>query len=211
MSRTATSPGPDFHFELEAGAPGLLVCGIDEAGRGPLAGPVVAAAVILNHDDVPPGLNDSKKLSEKKRDALYAMIMARAAVGIDLASVEEIDTLNILQASLLAMTRACANLPSPPRFALIDGNRLPRLDIDARALVGGDARSLSIAAASIIAKVTRDAMMQEMETHHPGYGFGKHKGYGTAAHLDAISRLGPCPHHRKSFAPIRNILSPGIP
>ncbi|MBI1262619.1 MAG: ribonuclease HII [Rhizobiales bacterium] len=211
MSRCATSSGPDFHFEREAGAPDMLVCGIDEAGRGPLAGPVVAAAVILNHDDVPPGLNDSKKLSEKKRDALYTMIMARAAVGIGLASVEEIDTLNILQASLLAMTRACAKLPSAPALALIDGNRLPRLDIRAQALVGGDARSLSIAAASIIAKVARDAMMQEMERLHPGYGFAKHKGYGTAAHLDAISRLGPCPHHRKSFAPIRNILSPGIP
>lgn len=211
MTCESPSSGPDFSFEREADALRLRVCGIDEAGRGPLAGPVVAAAVILDPARLPVGLNDSKKLSEKKRGALFDLIMAQAEVGIGMASVEEIDRLNILQASLLAMRRAAEALPQAPAFALIDGNRLPQLACPARAIVGGDGRSLSIAAASIIAKVTRDAMMDDMALAHPGYGFERHKGYGTSVHLEALTRLGPCPHHRLSFAPIRKMLSPGIP
>ncbi|MGB5091894.1 MAG: ribonuclease HII [Parvibaculum sp.] len=211
MNRESPHTGPDFSFEREADALRLRVCGIDEAGRGPLAGPVVAAAVILDPARLPPGLNDSKKLSEKKREALFDLIMAQAEVGIGMASVAEIDAINILQASLLAMARAAAALPRPAQFALIDGNKLPKLDCPSRAIVGGDGRALSIAAASIVAKVTRDAMMDDMAREHPGYGFEKHKGYGTAAHLDALARLGPSPHHRVSFAPIRKMLSPGIP
>lgn len=208
--RTTITALPDYALEMEAGAPARLVCGVDEAGRGPLAGPVVAAAVILDPANIPPGLNDSKKLDAARREALFAALQPLAGIGIGMASVEEIDSLNILQAAMLAMTRAIAALPRAPQFALIDGNRLPKqLPCPARAIVKGDARSLSIAAASIAAKVTRDRLMQTLAVRHPGYGFERHMGYGTAAHLDAISRLGPSPAHRRSFAPIRNILSPG--
>lgn len=200
---------PDYALEREAGAPAYPVCGVDEAGRGPLAGPVVAAAVILDPAHIPPGLNDSKKLDAARREALFAALRPAAAIGIGIASVEEIDSLNILQATFLAMTRAIAALPRAPHVALIDGNRLPKqLPCPARAVVRGDARSLSIAAASIAAKVTRDRLMLALAENHPGYGFERHMGYGTAAHLEAISRLGPSPAHRRSFAPIRNILSP---
>ncbi len=202
---------PDYAFEREHGAPHVRICGIDEAGRGPLAGPVVAAAVIIDAENCPDGLNDSKKLDEAKREALFAELTARAEIGVGIASIEEIEELNILWASILAMSRACAALENPPAFALIDGNRVPKLDCPARAIIGGDARVLSIAAASIVAKVTRDRIMNELAAAHPGYGWETNRGYGTPEHLDALNRLGVTPHHRKSFAPIRNMLSPAIP
>jgi ribonuclease HII len=196
---------PDYTFETEHGAPAARVCGIDEAGRGPLAGPVVAGAAVIDMARLPQGLDDSKKLTHKKREQLFAELMESAEIGIGIASVEEIDEINILQATMLAMSRALDALATPPAFALIDGNRLPQLACPARAIVKGDARVLSIAAASIAAKVTRDRIMCALAETHPGYGFEKHMGYGTAAHLDALTRLGPCPHHRRSFAPIRNM------
>lgn len=202
---------PDYAFEAEHGAPNARVCGIDEAGRGPLAGPVVAAAVIVDPETCPEGLDDSKKLDEKKRETLFAQLCRCAEIGIGMASVEEIDRLNILQASLLAMSRAFAALERPAAFALVDGNRLPALACPARAIVSGDARVLSIAAASIAAKVTRDRMMTALAAEHPGYGWERNRGYGTPEHLDALSRLGASPHHRRSFAPVRNILSPTNP
>lgn len=202
---------PTYAFETEHGAPLTRVCGIDEAGRGPLAGPVVAAAAVIDLATIPKGLNDSKKLSHKAREALFADLSQCADIGIGMASVEEIDEINILQATMLAMTRALAALASPPAFALIDGNRVPKITCPARAIVKGDARVLSIAAASIAAKVTRDRLMVAMAETHPGYGFERHMGYGTAAHLNALKQLGPCPTHRRSFAPIRNMLSPSIP
>ncbi|MBX3490524.1 ribonuclease HII [Parvibaculum sp.] len=204
----APSPLPDFRFELEAGHPRLAVCGVDEAGRGPWAGPVVAAAVILDAACIPPGLNDSKKLDAARRESLFAALEASAVIGIGEASVAEIDRLNILQATMLAMRRAVAALAVPPAFALIDGNRLPALPCPARAIVKGDALSLSVAAASIAAKTVRDRTMCELAEIHPGYGFERHKGYGTAAHAQALLRLGPSPAHRTSFAPIRKMLSP---
>ena len=193
---------PDYAFETEAGAPSALVCGVDEAGRGPLAGPVVAAAVILDPAHLPAGLNDSKKLTAARREALYDLIHAQAHVGVGMASVEEIDRINILAASMLAMARAVAALPSTPAHALIDGNRSPELPCPATPIVKGDGRSLSIAAASIVAKVTRDRMMVEMAAAFPAYGFERHMGYGTKQHLAALEKDGPCPHHRKSFAPV---------
>ncbi|KAB7740001.1 ribonuclease HII [Parvibaculum sedimenti] len=202
---------PDYAFEREHGAPQARVCGIDEAGRGPLAGPVVAAAVILDMENCPEGLDDSKKLDEAKREALFAELSTRAEIGVGIASIDEIEELNILWATMLAMSRACAALENPPGFALIDGNRVPKLDCPARAIIGGDARVLSISAASIIAKVTRDRIMNELAAAHPGYGWETNRGYGTPEHLDALNRLGVTPHHRKSFAPIRNMLSPAIP
>jgi ribonuclease HII len=203
---------PDLLFEIEAGAPHIRVCGIDEAGRGPLAGPVVAAAVILDHDCFPDGLNDSKKLDEEKRETLYAELVTCAHFGIGIASVEEIDEINILWASMLAMTRALAALPHVPHFALIDGNRLPKqMPCPARAIVGGDGRALSIAAASIIAKVTRDRMMEELARAHPGYGWESNRGYSTPSHFAGLKMYGVTPHHRRSFAPIRNMLSPDLP
>tara|TARA_R110000868_G_scaffold73822_2_gene213689 strand:- start:2996 stop:3631 length:636 start_codon:yes stop_codon:yes gene_type:complete len=205
------STAPDYTFETEHGAPRVRVCGIDEAGRGPLAGPVVAGAAVIDMAYLPQGLNDSKKLSQKKRELLFAELMESADIGIGIATVEEIDEINILQATMLAMTRALAALKIPPAFALIDGNRIPKFSTPARAIVKGDARVLSIAAASIAAKVSRDRMMCEMALAHPGYGFEKHMGYGTAMHLDALARLGVTPHHRRSFAPVRKMLSPSIP
>ena len=198
---------PDFNFELAAQAQGFaLVCGIDEAGRGPWAGPVVAAAVILDPTHIPSGLNDSKKLSEAKREVLFAEIMASAKVGIGIGDELRIDRDNILATTLWAMTVAVRNLSDAPDFALVDGNSAPKLTCEIQTIVSGDARSLSIAAASIIAKVTRDRIMVALDHEFPAYGFARHKGYGTAFHHAALRELGPCIHHRKSFAPIRNLL-----
>ncbi len=199
---------PDFHFENAAHADGAArVAGVDEAGRGPLAGPVTAAAVCLDPDRIPPGLNDSKQLTARQRDTLYEAIMAQAQVGIGHASVEEIDALNILRASHLAMCRAIAALSILPDFVLIDGNMLPRgLAIGALAIVKGDARCLSIAAASIIAKVTRDRIMVDLAQQHPGYGWDRNAGYPTQEHRNALQVLGVTPAHRRSFRPVHNIL-----
>lgn len=188
---------------------GGLICGVDEAGRGPLAGPVYAAAVILSPEYPIIGLNDSKKLSEKKRDALYDIILEEAvAYCIASASVEEIETYNILGATYLAMSRAVAGLSCSPALALIDGNRIPpQLTVPAQTVVKGDALSESIAAASILAKVSRDRVLKEMDNQYPQYGFAAHKGYGTAAHTAAIREFGPCPEHRPSF--LRKILGDG--
>ncbi len=180
-----------------------LVAGVDEAGRGPLAGPVVAAAVIL--DDLKPiaGLNDSKKLTEKRREKLYDEILAKAlCCSIAEASVDEIDSLNILQATLLAMRRAVDGLRLKPVKVLVDGNRLPVLDVRAEAIVQGDALVPAISAASILAKVHRDRMCAQLHVQYPQYGFDRHKGYGTAEHLQALSEHGPSPWHRTSFAPV---------
>lgn len=184
-----------------------LVCGIDEAGRGPWAGPVMAAAVILDPARVPVGVNDSKALSAARREALYAEITAAAQVGVGAASVEEIDRLNILQATFLAMRRALAALPTPPAHALVDGNQRPPLGLPVTCVVKGDARSLSIAAASIVAKVRRDRLMAELAASHPAYGWERNAGYGTAAHRRALDMVGVSPFHRKSFAPIRKLMT----
>ncbi|PKQ03568.1 MAG: ribonuclease HII [Alphaproteobacteria bacterium HGW-Alphaproteobacteria-12] len=200
---------PDFAIEIEEGAPARIVCGVDEAGRGPLAGPVVAAAVIIDPSRCPEGLNDSKQLTPARRAALLAELEAHAEIGVGLASVAEIDALNILHATMLAMTRAIAALAHTPHVALIDGNRCPPgLGCASRAVIGGDGLARSIAAASIVAKVTRDRLMADLAAAYPGYGFERHMGYGTRAHLDALSRLGATPIHRRSFAPVRKILSP---
>ena len=179
----------------------MAVCGIDEAGCGPLAGPVYAAAVILDPRDPIEGVDDSKKLSEKKREALYDQITRRArAWAVASASAEEIDQINILQARLLAMRRAVERLNTVPDYALVDGNRDPAIpDIPTLLIVGGDGKSASIGAASILAKVTRDHYMREMAKQYPQYGFEKHKGYGTKAHYAAIEQYGICPLHRKTF------------
>jgi ribonuclease HII len=184
-----------------------LVAGVDEAGRGPLAGPVVAAAVIL--DDLRPihGLNDSKKLSAKQRDKLFDEIRAKAlCCSIAQASVEEIDALNILQATLLAMRRAVEGLRLKPAKVLVDGNRLPVLDVLAEAIVRGDATVPAISAASILAKVTRDRWCAELDAQYPQYGFAGHKGYGTEEHLAALRAHGACPQHRKTFRPVTEVL-----
>lgn len=176
------------------------LCGVDEAGRGPLAGPVCAAAVMLPRNLVIPGLNDSKKLSPKKRDALYDAILAQAvSYGIAFATVEEIEKLNILGATFLAMNRAIEQLSEPPALALIDGNRNSGIHGNSRCVVGGDGKCAEIAAASILAKVTRDRYMLQMAEQYPQYGFAQHKGYGTAAHYAALREYGPCPIHRPSF------------
>lgn len=194
--------GPDFTIELAALREGTRhVCGIDEAGRGPWAGPVVAAAVVLDPERIPDGLNDSKKLSEAQREALFAPIMASARVGIGIAEVDRIDRDNILQATFWAMSEALAQVDGVS-LALIDGNRAPALPCKVQTLINGDARSLSIAAASIIAKVTRDRIMVAHDSTYPQYGFARHKGYGTALHQQALERHGPTPLHRKSFAPV---------
>jgi ribonuclease HII len=191
---------PDWSFEANCPSP---VCGIDEAGRGPWAGPVTAAAVILNVHDLPVGLNDSKKLSEKARDRLEIEIKAKAlAWGVGHASPEEICELNILQATGLAMRRALGSLSMPPAFALVDGNYSFNLTCPIRTVVKGDGRSLSIAAASILAKVERDRVMVALEDQYPGYGFAVHKGYGVPTHAAALKQLGPCLAHRLTWAPI---------
>ena len=186
----------------------FLTAGVDEAGRGPLAGPVAVAAVILDPAHPIPGLDDSKKLSEKKREALYPLILERAlACCIVLVEADEIDRLNIFQATMAGMSRAVAGLSLAPHEALIDGNKLPKdLSCPGRAIVGGDALEPAISAASILAKVSRDRLMVAMEETFPGYGFAVHKGYPTPSHLAALERLGPCPQHRRSFAPVRRLL-----
>ena len=187
-------------------APGL-VAGVDEAGRGPLAGPVVAAAVILDELHPITGLADSKKLTARQRDKLYDEIRAKAlCCSIAEASVEEIDAINILQATLLAMQRAVEGLRLKPAKVLVDGNRLPRLDMLAEAIVGGDARVAAISAASILAKVHRDRWCAQLHLQYPQYGFAAHKGYGTAVHLAALRAHGACPQHRKSFGPVAGVL-----
>ena len=183
-----------------------LVCGIDEAGRGPWAGPVVAAAVVLDPKRIPDGLNDSKKLSEARRAALFEPIMASARVGIGIAEVDRIDRDNILQATLWAMAQALDQIEGVA-LALVDGNRAPALPCPVKTIVEGDAKSLSIAAASIIAKVTRDRIMVGHDQAYPGYGFARHKGYGTAMHQEALRRHGVTPLHRTSFAPNAALLA----
>ncbi|WP_246795265.1 ribonuclease HII [Burkholderia perseverans] len=204
--RTAASLAAEqvgFSFD----APGEIVCGVDEAGRGPLAGPVVAAAVILDPARPIVGLDDSKALSAKKRERLYIEIVERAqAYCVASASVEEIDTLNILHATMLAMKRAVEGLAVLPTLAKIDGNRCPTLAVRSEAIIGGDALVPSISAASILAKVTRDRMLVDLHASFPLYGFDVHSGYGTPKHLAALREHGPCEHHRRSFAPVRAAL-----
>jgi ribonuclease HII len=188
------------------------ICGVDEAGRGPLAGPGVAAAVILDRKRVPKGLNDSKQLDEETREALFPQIMEMAvAVGVGEASVGEIDLVNIRQATHLAMARAVRALAVPAAFALVDGNDAPALPCKCDTLVGGDGRSISIAAASIVAKVTRDRLMIRLHDEHPGYNWCSNKGYGTPEHYSGLKLHGVTIHHRRSFAPIREILSGAEP
>ncbi|MGB1847376.1 MAG: ribonuclease HII [Pseudohongiellaceae bacterium] len=183
------------------------IAGTDEVGRGPLAGEVVAAAVILDPATPIPGLNDSKKLSDKQRQQLVILIKERAlALAIGRSSVMEIDNLNILQASLLAMRRAVEALPLRPQFVYVDGNHLPDWRYKSKAIVGGDAKIPAIAAASVLAKVTRDLEMEALDSLYPGYGLAKHKGYPTKQHLEALAKLGPSPIHRKSFAPVSALL-----
>ena len=212
LARTAAAktdrPLPTLMLELEARATwNGHVCGVDEAGRGPWAGPVSAAAVILNPDDLPPGIDDSKALTEKRRAALEPLIKSRAlAWGVGFASVEEIDELNILHATGLAMRRAVEALAHPPVHALVDGNYRFKLPCPVTPVVKGDSRSLSIAAASILAKTARDRLMIEMDATYPGYGFASHKGYNAPIHQKALQTLGPCPEHRRSWAPIKALL-----
>lgn len=187
-------------WEIESELPFELICGVDEAGRGPLAGPVCAAAVILPKGLVIPGLNDSKKLSDKRRRELFPIIQQEAvSFGIAFASQEEIDEINILQATFLAMRRAMEQLNPQPEFALIDGNRETDFGVPCKTVIKGDSLSANIAAASVLAKVTRDNWMMEAAEKYPGYGFEIHKGYGTKAHYAALEKQGPCPIHRRSF------------
>lgn len=204
MARTS----PTFDLEAALHARGLRrIAGVDEAGRGPLAGPVVAAAVVIDPARIPPGLADSKALSAKRRAEALRGIEAMCEVGIGIASVAEIDAINILYASHLAMCRAIADLPDPPDHVLIDGNMIPRdLTLPADPIVKGDARSLSIAAASIVAKIRRDAIMVDLAQQHPGYGWERNAGYPSQEHKTALRNLGPTPHHRRSFRPVHNIL-----
>ena len=205
MTKTDSTPSvPDYAEEMAAQMAGHeRVAGVDEAGRGPLAGPVVVAAVIFPKGRYPEGLNDSKKLTAKRRDALFAQILAVAEVGVSVAPPSVIDRLNIRGATLWAMCEALASLPRPADFALIDGRDLPEgLNCAGKPLIGGDGRSVSVAAASIVAKVTRDRMCPVMDTDAEGYGFAGHKGYGTRAHMAALTTIGVTPHHRRSFAPV---------
>ena len=199
---------PDFTFEQAAFAHGArAVAGVDEVGRGPLAGPVCAAAVVLDPDNIPDGLNDSKQLTEKQRDALFDILMASADVSIAEATVAEIEEHNILRASHIAMVRAVAGLSAPADFILIDGNMVPRgLNTPNQTIVKGDTRSLSIAAASIVAKVWRDRLMVDLAQQHPGYGWETNAGYSTPVHKKALLKLGVTPHHRRTFKPVHNIL-----
>lgn len=184
-----------------------LECGVDEAGRGPLAGNVHAAAIILDINNPIVGLADSKKLSEKKREMLFSEIISKAlSYNIAMANSSEIDSLNILQATMLAMKRAIEGLHIKPQVALIDGNRAPKVNLQCQTIIGGDATVATISAASILAKVSRDREMLAMDRLYPEYGFAKHKGYGTKEHMDAIKKYGPCQIHRKSFAPINQYL-----
>ncbi|WP_299783802.1 ribonuclease HII [uncultured Marivita sp.] len=199
---------PSFAFEDQLrAAPNTRIAGVDEAGRGPLAGPVVAAAVVLDPARIPPGLNDSKALTARKRSALLDLILDQAEVGIGEASVDEIDRINILRASHLAMCRAIAALPRTPDHVLIDGNMSPcDLTLRSTPIVKGDSLSLSIAAASIVAKTRRDAIMWDLAQQYPGYGWETNQGYPTKCHKDALRNLGVTPHHRRSFKPVHNIL-----
>lgn len=195
---------PDLSIEATHSG---VICGVDEAGRGPLAGPVVAAAAILDPRNIPSGIHDSKKLSQAKREALFDEIMQCANIGIGEASTQEIEELNILGATKLAMQRAVAALGVPVDVALIDGNQPPTLPCKVEYVIKGDSKSLSIAAASIIAKVTRDRLMDALDKQYPAYGFARHAGYGTKAHLEAIAQHGICPAHRRDFRPIRDALA----
>jgi ribonuclease HII len=207
-SRHANNQGDSMQLVLDRTT---ILCGVDEAGRGPLAGPVCAAAVILDPARPIVGLNDSKKLTEKARERLAFIIKAEAlAWHIAFATVEEIDRLNILQATMLAMTRAVEGLRIQPEEVLVDGNRCPQWRYVSRAIVEGDAKVAEISAASILAKTARDAVMIDLHEAYPQYNFAGHKGYGTAAHLRAIKAHGPCPEHRRSFAPVREMLAQGV-
>ncbi|WP_299847539.1 ribonuclease HII [uncultured Roseovarius sp.] len=200
--------GPDYSFEIRAHESGAaLVAGVDEVGRGPLAGPVTAAAVILDPTCIPKGLNDSKRLPAKRRNELNTQLIDCADVSIAHASVEEIDELNILRASHLAMERAIAGLRQTPDLALIDGNMIPKgLAIRAQTIIKGDAISVSIAAASIVAKTCRDQIMWDLAQQYPGYGWETNAGYPSKRHREALQNLGVTPHHRRSFKPVHNIL-----
>ncbi|MDF1726297.1 MAG: ribonuclease HII [Sulfitobacter sp.] len=200
--------GPDFEMERAALAQGhLRIAGVDEVGRGPLAGPVTAAAVVLDPACIPEGLNDSKKLTARARARLNEEIMACAEVSIGHASVQEIDEINILRASHLAMQRAIDGLSIPPCYTLIDGNQWPRdLTLPGACVVGGDGRSQSIAAASIVAKICRDYVMLSLAQQHPEYGWQTNAGYGSKSHIEALGKFGVTPHHRRSFKPVHNIL-----
>ncbi|OAN96139.1 ribonuclease HII [Sulfitobacter geojensis] len=199
---------PDFEFERAAMAQGYTrIAGVDEVGRGPLAGPVTAAAVILDPAHIPEGLNDSKKLTKKARERLYDEIMEVAEVSIAHATVEEIDGINILRASHLAMMRALEGLKTPADYVLVDGNMLPRdLVLPAQTIIKGDSRSQSISAASIMAKICRDCVMLSLAQQHPGYGWETNMGYGSKRHIEALQELGVTPHHRRSFKPIYKML-----
>lgn len=201
-SKAATSAkrAPDTSYESRFDG---LVCGVDEAGRGPLAGPVVACAVILDRSQIPQGLNDSKVLSQSVRERLLNAILETASVGIGIAEPEEIDRINILGATMAAMQRAVAALPVMPDAALIDGNRAPELSCQTLTIVKGDSKSVSIAAASIVAKEVRDAIMRAADARFPGYDFSRHKGYPTKAHREALMNIGPSPIHRFSYAPVK--------
>ncbi len=205
-SRSFPTLALEFRLIESSGGP---VCGVDEAGRGPWAGPVSAGAVILNPDDLPAGIDDSKALTHARREALEIEIKARAlAWGVGFASVEEIDQLNILHATGLAMCRAIEALAVPPAAALVDGNYRFKLPCPIQTVVKGDSLSLSIAAASILAKTARDRLMVELDETYPGYGFARHKGYNAPIHVAALKALGPCRAHRRSWAPIRALLEP---
>ena len=198
---------PTFQIETDLDQQGLSpVCGIDEAGRGPWSGPVVAAAVILDADNIPDGINDSKKLSPVRRNELFNAIKQSSHVGIGIVGVPDIDRLNILQATFLAMHKAVANLEFAPAVALIDGTGKPALSCEMRTLIKGDQRSLSIAAASIIAKVSRDRIMENLALQFPHYGWERNKGYGTKAHRAGLASHGVSKHHRRSFKPIQALL-----
>jgi len=195
---------PTFELEsVERDLGGGPIAGIDEAGRGPWAGPVVAAAVILDPEHLPDGIDDSKALDADQRETAFLKIIATARYGVGIAGTDRIDRDNILNATLWAMASAVANLQVTPRLALIDGNKAPHLTCETRTIVKGDAKCLSIAAASIVAKVTRDRLMMEMARTYPGYGFERHKGYGTPEHKIALQRLGVSPIHRRSFKPVQ--------
>jgi ribonuclease HII len=199
------SPRSLFPFDRPYLARHGLIAGVDEAGRGPLAGPVVAAAVILPNRCELPNLNDSKKLSPAQREALYPLIRRQAlAIGVGIVEAAEIDRINIRQASFAAMRQALGGLNVMPAHVLVDGYPIPEGPASQTGIIGGDGKSAHIAAASIIAKVTRDALMLELDRQFPAYGFSRHKGYGTPEHLDALKRHGPCPFHRRSFSPVRD-------
>ncbi|TAL83478.1 MAG: ribonuclease HII [Rhodanobacter sp.] len=211
-SALAAARNAAFQPQREVGSGYMLVAGVDEAGRGPLAGPLAVAAVILDPAHPIAGLDDSKKLSAAKREALYPLILEHAlACCVILVEVAEIDRLNIFHATMSGMCQAVAGLSTAPDEALIDGNKLPpELPCRGRAIVGGDALQPAISAASILAKVSRDRLMVALDATHPGYGFAVHKGYPTPAHLASLQRLGPCSQHRRSFAPVRRLLGQGV-